>query len=222
MARGGGGGGRGGGGRGGRGHSRAGVHSRSNSVESSPLEAVIAFAVIFMIAILIEIVNYSEGEIYSETKLETFCQQQYDAAFSDMDTYEDNLLLTIVVYEDRYDYSYMTWVGDHINDETFEYLQGEGTELDDILARSIKSDYTHTLASDLSFAIRNLAEQIDEATEYGSYTCTEGHKENPSGLRNLSDMDLNETLLNGTIDDFREQTGIPLVLVVEDAGDIFG
>lgn len=35
-------------------------------------------------------------------------------------------------------------------------------------------------------------------------------------------MTLNEQLLNDTIDYFREQTGIPLVLVVEDASDIFG
>lgn len=217
MARGGGGGGRGGGGRGGR--------ARGGSGYSRPmtkLEAVVFFPVLILLLLSNWYTETFGPESYDEQKLETFCQQQYDAAFRDTQTYEDNVLLTIVVYEDRSDYSYMTWVGDHINDETFAYLRGDGTRLDRILENSIQLDYTNTLASDLSHALRELAAQIDEATEYGSYTCTEGHSENPSGFKNLSEMDLNETLIGSTIGELREQTGIPFVLVVEDAKDIFG
>lgn len=218
MARGGGGGGRGGGGgfRGGS-HGRSGGYSRPMTT----VEKILFVPLMILIFIITYIGEYSDNSRYSETKLEAFCESQYHEAFQHTDSYEDNLLLTFVIYEDRYDYSYMTWVGDHINDETFAYLRGEGTALDDILGRNIGDGYTHTLASDLSFAIRDLADQIDEATEYGSYTCSEGHSENPSGLRNRAAMALNEQLLNDAIDYFREQTGIPLVLVVEDASDIF-
>lgn len=155
MARGGGGGGRGGGG-----GFRGGSHGRSGSYgrPMTKMEAMIAIP-LFLILFLLHASPVSNGpETYSETKLEAFCQQQYHEAFQNTDAYEDNLLLTFVIYEDRYDYSYMTWVGDHINDDTFEYLRGEGTALDDILARNIGDGYTHTLASDLSYAIRNLAD----------------------------------------------------------------
>lgn len=217
MARGGGGGGRGGGGRGGR-AGRSGGYSRP----MTKLEAVVFFPVLILLLLSSWYTENFGPESYDEHRLETFCQQQYDAAFRDTQTYDDNVLLTIVVYSDRSDYSYMTWVGDHINGETFTYLQGDGTRLDRILENSIQLDYTNTLASDLSHALRELATEIDEATEFGSYSCTEGHDENPSGFCNYSEMDLNETLIGATIADFREQTGIPLVLVVEDAKDIFG
>ena len=216
MARGGGGGGRGGG-RGGRAR-RSGGYSR-------PLTKldVMIFIPLFTIFFLWYASSEITGpEVYSESKLETFCQQQYDAAFSETESYEDNVLLTIVVYEDRSDYSYMAWVGDHIKEETFAYLRGDGSRLDRILESSIQFDYTHSLASDLSHALRELAEEIDRATEYGSYTCTEGHEDNPSCFLNYSQMELNEKLLSATIADLRERTGIPFVLVVEDAKDIFG
>ena len=116
----------------------------------------------------------------------------------------------------------MTWVGDHIGEEIIAYLQGEGTSLDDMLSRQLRSNYTHSLSRDLHSALRELADQIDSVTTHGSHTCTEGRSDSPTYLRNLSRMELNEELIEGALDYFRQETLIPIVLVIAESEEVFG
>lgn len=226
MARGGGGGGRGGG-RGGRGGHR---HSRGTTVPYVPTTRLggflvrnegILISVLLFVALLLHVGERSEAADM-ERRLSDFASAQYNHAFSETDAYEDNLLLLLVVHEDRSDFSYMTWVGDHIGEETFAYLQGEGTWLDDMLSRQFQSNYTHSLSGDLHSALRELADQIDSVTTHGSHTCTEGRSDSPTYLRNLSRMELNEELIEGALDYFRQETLIPIVLVIAEADEVFG
>ena len=137
MARGGGGGGRGGGG-GGRSFSGARYRSASQNDQTTPMNKFVDF--IFTTVIIILVLSISSGNSrasYDETKLSDFASNHYEASFGNTESYEDNLLLAFVVYEDCEQFSYMTWVGDHIGPDAFQYLQGEGTWLDIMLSRQV-------------------------------------------------------------------------------------
>ena len=128
MARGGGGG--RGGGRGGRSFSHTRHHGTSRSTPATPGERFLEFLISIFIVLMALMVRAGDSDaLNDESQLSDFASKQYQQAFGETQSYEDNLLLTFVVYEDRSQYAYMTWVGDHIGDEAFEYLQGDGTWL---------------------------------------------------------------------------------------------
>ena len=221
MARGGGGAGRGGGGA--RGGFRKTINGNGKSwAQKTPGERVLGvlFFGFFLVASLFMSIDESRA-VAEEERLADFASARYELHFGDTACHEDNLLLAFVVYEDCEQFSYMTWVGDHINDATFDQLRGEGTWLDDLLTRQVELDYRDTLSEDLSGAIRAMAEQIQSEAPAGSYTCSEDHSESPTGLHDLTELDLNRELIEASLEYFRETTGIPMVLVVEDATDLY-
>ena len=78
------------------------------------------------------------------------------------------------------------------------------------------------LSGDLHRAIRDLADQIDSVTEYGSHTCTEDHTDSPTYVRNLSGLELNEELITEALTYFRQETLIPVVVVIAESTEVFG
>ena len=219
MARGGGGGGRGGGG---RSFSGARYRSASQNEQTTPTNKFVDF--IFTMVIIILVLSISSGNSrasYDETKLSDFASSQYEAFFGNTESYEDNLLLAFVVFDDCEQFSYMTWVGDHIGPDAFQYLKGEGTWLDAMLSRQVGADYRNTLSADLDRAVRELAQKLGEDDPVGSLSCGEDSSDSPTALRNRSELDLNAKLIEEALRYFRETTGIPIVLVIEDATDIF-
>lgn len=223
MARGGGGGGRGG--RGGRGSSGSGVEISLFTlfVSMKPVQRIISVCVAGLLMLLSAFMRTQDSAgARDEGPLENFASAQYEQAFRYSAAYEDNLLLAFVVYEDCSDFSYMTWVGDHVCDEAYKNLRGEGTWLDAMLERRIAADYTYSLSADLCGAIGELAEQINTDSGPDPLTCAEDHTDSSTYVLNMSRINLNRDELNEALADFRRKTQLPIVLVVEDAGDIFG
>lgn len=164
--------------------------------------------------------NYNSGSIvYDEGRLEDYASARYDDAFSRYDAYEDDLLLCFVVWEDRSDFSYLTWVGDHISNEAYAMLGGNDTELGLILERYVQYGYSDTLTDDLCRALNALAAELEDLD---IYTCGEDHSGTPSSFKNRSDLWIDEYLIEEAIDDFTERTGIPFALVIAEAEDVFG
>ena len=221
MARGGGGGGRGGGGRG-RSFSSARYRSASHKEETTPTNKFVDFIFTAVFIILVLLISSGNSRAsYDETQLSDFASGQYEEFFGNTESYEDNLLLAFVVYEDCERFSYMTWVGDHIGPDAFQFLQGEGTWLDAMLSRQVGTYYRDTLSADLDRAVRELAEKLGEVDPMGSLSCGEDSSDSPTALRNRSDLELNTKLIEDALRYFRETTGIPIVLVVEDGRDLF-
>ena len=66
-----------------------------------------------------------------------------------------------------------------------------------------------------------LAEGICAASPEGSYTCSEDHAASGSWLVNNSNISLHESRMNNALAAFTGATGIPIVLVIVEAEDIF-
>lgn len=231
MARGGGGGGRGGGFRGGgfRGVSRGGGHAVHHHYrpggphrqEEGCLGSVLFLPIVLFLLLITLTGNTTTGS-YNDQDIEDYASTQYNKAFLGTESYEDNLLLTFVVWDDRSDYSYIAWVGDHIKNQTYNLLGGNSTVLGLTLDRYVQYGYEDTLSDDLSRAVTALAGEIAQASPDGSYLCQEDRSLTQSGLVNNSELVLDEAILTEALYAFTEQTGIPIVLVVEDAEDVFG
>lgn len=214
MARGGRGGGRSGGGFRSSG-SRGGYHGRGSS---NPIAAILSI----ILLVIAEIIPSCGGNsaVYSESKLEAAASAQYESSFRQTDAPEDGLLLYFVEYDDDQEFYYIAWVGDHIRDESYDLLGDNSTQLGQILLQEVDALYTFSLSEDLTTSVTRLGEALQQIP--GSHhTCDDDRSGCPSGLINLSDQDLDGTAIHQAILAFTEATGIPLVLVVEDAEDIF-
>lgn len=228
MARAGGGGGRVGGGFRGGGFRASGIaahrHSHRNTPQFSARTSqlrLLFLPIWLLILILVQCSNMPQRVSYDESRFEAFASRQYDQVFSDSAAYEDNLLLALLVYEDHRDFSYMTWVGDHICGETFGLLGGNETLLGQTLENEIGYGYGSSLSTDLEHTLDALADGITALSPEGSHTCTEDHSGTDSYLVNNSALALHSSRLNNALADFTQRTGIPIVLIVEDAVDIF-
>lgn len=160
---------------------------------------------------------------YSEEAFQDYADQQYAAEFGTSSAYEDNLLLVFLTTEDRQGYAYIAWVGDHIDPQVNMLFGAEGTALGTAMNASINTaNYKYSLDSNLSQVVVRMQQQIENLGLEDSYTCDETHAQVDSHLTNRTDLALTPETVNTALKDFTEATGIPLVIVVDEAEEIFG
>ena len=164
-----------------------------------------------------------EGIVYDEYALQDYADEQYQIAFGDADAYEDNLLLVFLIDEESYyDFYYIAWVGDHIQDDIYSMLGGSGSELDDALLSYVnETSYKYSLDSDLAAVVKALSDEITALGLDSSYTCEEEHIQAASRLTNYTDLPMTEDTVISALAAFTEATGIPMVIVVDYATEVF-
>ena len=164
---------------------------------------------------------FSDG--YDEEKFQDFANSQYEAEFGSSSAYEDNLLITVLVNEDYYDYYYIAWVGDHIDYEINCLMGNNDTVLGQTMENSISSSsYKYSLDSDLANVMKVMTGHIQNLKLDSSFTCSERRGGIRSHVTNHANIELTESTINGALEEFTDTTGIPVVIVVEDMKDVFG
>ena len=164
---------------------------------------------------------FSDG--YDEEKFQDFANSQYESEFGRASAYEDNLLITVLVDEDYYNYYYIAWVGDHIDYEINSLLGNNYTTLGQLMKNNIsETSYKYSLDTDLARVMQDLTVAVQSLGLEDSFTCSENHAQVKSHLTNRSQIDLTESTVNEALTDFTDATGIPVVVVVEDMDDVFG
>ena len=168
-------------------------------------------------------ITEENGTSYNEEALQDFADEQYAAEFGRSTAYEDNLLLVFLTDEDYYDFYYIAWVGDHIATDINYMFGNENTELGQAMSASInETSYKYSLDSNLAQVMETMTKEISTLGLNSSYKCEENHAQVQSHLTNKTEIELTEETVNAALEDFTEQTGIPAVIVVEDADDVFG
>lgn len=187
-----------------------------------PIIALIVIAIL-MIAILISLVG-SIGQktvAYSESAFESYLYQVYDEEFSGKAGYEDKIVLAVLTYDDHVEYRYMAMVGDHLPNSVFTKMRGDSYSA---LTRAMNnnmegsSGYENKLARNLEGVISDLTNSIGAVT----FTCSEMHITGASRLRNDSALSIDETMVNTALTAFTETTGVEMVVVVDEAAEVFG
>ena len=164
---------------------------------------------------------FSDG--YDEEKFQDFANSQYEAEFGRSSAYEDNLLITVLVNEDYYNYYYIAWVGDHIDYEINCLMGNNDTALGQAMESSISStSYKYSLDSDLAHVMQTMTRNVQALKLESSFNCSENHGAVRSHVTNHANIELTESTINGALEEFTDATGIPVVIVVEDMTDVFG
>lgn len=158
---------------------------------------------------------------YDEQAFQAYADAQYAEIFADT-AYEDNILLVVLTAEDRYDYKYIAWVGDHVDMEVSALLGDDYTYLGQALDHHISdTDYTYSLDSDLARVLKNLAQKIEGLGLGDNLTCQEDTSDAPSKLYNYTQLPMTESTLNAALEQFTEQTGLPMCIVVAEMDAVF-
>lgn len=166
-------------------------------------------------------VEYDSAD-YDEDAFQDFADEMYEDEFGDSTAYEDNILLVVLTDDNYYDYYYIAWVGDHIATDINYMFGAEETELGEAMSDAInEASYKYSLDSNLAQVIETMEENIAELGLDSSFKCQEEHVQVESHLTNKTGIDLTEETVNDALESFTETTGIPIVIVVQDADDVF-
>jgi len=160
---------------------------------------------------------------YDENTFQDYADAQYRAEFGNSTAYEDNLLLVVLVDEDYYDYHYIAWVGDHIHSDINKLFGNEQTEFGRAMNSNVNvNSYKYSLDTNLAHVVEQMTKTIEQKNLTSSFKCSENHIQVDSHLTNKTDLAITEDTVNMALDEFTETTGIPIVVVVDDAEDVFG
>ncbi len=167
---------------------------------------------------------FSQGGVitYNEEEFQDYADAQYAAEFGNTTAYEDNILIVFLTDDEYYDYCYIAWVGDHILTDINLMFGNDQTTLGRSIAASVNaSNYKYSLDSNLAQVVDQMKNSIvDKGID--SFTCMENHNQVESHLTNKTEMDLTESTINTALQSFTDETGISMVVVVENMEDVFG
>lgn len=160
---------------------------------------------------------------YDEEVFQDFAYDQYFEQFADSTATEDNLLIVFLTTEEHYDFYYIAMVGDHIAKDINYLLGNNNTALGQAMNSCInETNYKYSLDSNLADVMQTMTETVTALALENSYDCSEDHLQVASRLVNNTDIPMTDSTVNHALEAFTDATGIPVVILVEDAQDVFG
>jgi len=164
------------------------------------------------------------GEIYyDENVYRDYADTQYAEYFGELDDYEDGLVIVFAVEDvEYYDYAYISWMGDNIDFEINEMFGARGTQFGNAVASSAinSGSYKYALDSGIASVMRKMEQHVTALNLKNNLTCKHDYSDFNSRLVNKTEMDITPNTVNSALTSFTEATGIPVIVVVEDAEEI--
>lgn len=163
------------------------------------------------------------GEIvYDETKFQDYAMAQWDKHFTDTKSYEDNVLLSFLTFEDYNQYYCIAFVGDNVKSSINRMFGNERSEFGRAVTGSIGENYKYSLDSNIAMAVDEMTEHVVDLDLKSPFNEESGGTPVKSKMTNYTALDLNEKTVNISLERFTEETGIPAVVVVDTAENVFG
>lgn len=171
--------------------------------------------------------NVAKGGIvsYNEQKFQEYAYNEYLEHFDQREaTFDNNILISVLINEDR-DYGYfIAMMGDNINSRIVTEFRAEsGYTFGRAMNNYVQKYYGYSLHNDLSSVVDTLTSSVTALNLPSSFDRDMGAA-NPASSRvvNDSDLDLNYSTTEYSLEAFTDATDIPVVLVIEDMEDVFG
>ena len=191
-----------------------------------PIILILFFAVFLVMSIVDTVDVVSQGGIiqYDETTFQDYTQSAYYSNFTDVKTQEDGILVVVLAYEDYQEVAYIAWPGDNIkNNINNAFSTGSyfGSYFDSTVNRD---NYKYSISKDLSKIIDYMSDRVVSYGNGSSFIVDHDMTNAPkSAAINKSKLvDLNEETISVSLERFTEATGIPIILLVDDAEAVFG
>lgn len=170
-----------------------------------------------------EVIDW-EGVQYDEATFQDYANTRYEEEFSASNAYEDNLLIVFLTNESADGYYTIAWVGDNIRSEINYMFGNEDTEFGEAMISSINdSYYAYSLDSNLASMMEIMTKEVvalNLDTSFKSESNNNGAVE--SHVTNYTDFDVTEATVNTSLQKFTEETGIPVVIVIDSMESVFG
>ena len=187
---------------------------------------VILFALLFLGIYLystVTIIANGGQVVYDEEKFQDYAMSEYSKHFTDDTTHEDNVLITVLTSEDNSQYYCIAIVGDNLNYRVNEMFGGEGTEFARAIKGSVAENYKYSLDSNLALAMNKMTNNITNLGLDSSFQIdNDMSSKTDSKLVNYTSLTMTEKTVNDSLKSFTEETGIPAIIVVEAAENVFG
>lgn len=182
---------------------------------------VVLFLIVFGLSMCQNGLDVNINGSYNEETFQDYADDQYAKYFSNGSAYEDNLLIVVLTTENNSDFYYMAWVGDHIATPINHLMGNNATALGNAMNACInESNYKYSLDSNLAEVIDTMTDAVTDLGLEKPFTCKESQSLQAT-FANDSQLPMTDSTVQASLDRFVENTGIPVVLVVEDAEDIF-
>lgn len=161
--------------------------------------------------------------VYDEETFQDYANANYYNHFSDSKTEEDGLMVIILTYDDDQELAYVAWIGDNVNNSVHD-LFGVDDEFGAYLERTVNIDnYKYSLSKDLSKVMDHMAQEVSYLGLDSAFIVQHDMSGAPSSaLINRSDLDMNKDTVEDSLDRFTQSTGIPAVILVDKAENVFG
>lgn len=162
--------------------------------------------------------------VYDEETFQDYVNAHYYREFENSTSIEANMMFFILTSE-NYDGFYMiAWGGDDIRYEVRDMFGNEDTEFGKTALDTINTEmYKYSLDTDIAALAIKMADMV-AAMDYSSNLNEEKTPSSgvASHLVNASNVKLTEETVNEGLEYFEDKTDIPLVVVVDEAEEVFG
>lgn len=187
----------------------------------------IIFTALFFLMPQNTVIDFTNGitiqeDMYDEATMQDYANDKYMQYFGSSSAVENNILLVFLTNESCDGYYTIAWVGDNINDE-INNMFGEYTEYGESLYNNIDEYFAYSFDSDLADVVNNMTDHITQLGLDSSFYW-ESDRTNlaDSKFINMTSMDLTTEIVHKALTDFTDKTGIPMVIVVDSAEEVFG
>ena len=152
---------------------------------------------------------------YDFEKMSDYCYEEYADLFG---ASEDCILIVFVTNETSDKYEHESLMGTNLPTSTQNKWKSNYTG---VMSNKIDALYKNSLFSDLTMVIKTMK---DILLTSGNYPIdTEGRVDGvDSAFVNKTELKMSEDSIKTALEEFTEETGIPLAVVVDDAEDVFG
>ena len=188
----------------------------------APIIAIL-FALLFLGIYLystITIIANGGQVVYDDDKLETYATSEYKKYFQES---EDGILITVLTSEDNSQYCCTAVRGENLNYKVFNMFGSDDTEFVYAITSSISEDYEYSLDFNLAEAMDKMKNSVnslglDSSYQDGIYVSSKAD----SRLVNYTSLTMKDKVVNDSLKSFTDSTGIPTIIVVETAENVFG
>ena len=151
--------------------------------------------------------------------------EQYDKYIEKIGNpaYEDYLFITFLTYEDNYEYNYLGLVGRNVKSNIMRMMGNNNTELGYAIKSSVPQNYKNSLDASIVMAMDTLSQYVTYVNGDASpYNEESGGEHMSSKMINYSPLNMDEKSVNSALGRFTEETGLPVIVLVDTAENVFG
>ncbi len=188
----------------------------------APVIVIFMAAVFLFVSIGGMVSDISSGGSYQwdERALQTYAGQEYDAIYTDAETYEDNIMILFLAdAESDYTYAYIGWTGDNISTRVDDMFGNEYTELGRAFESSMPEMFENSLSKNLRSVVQRMQTAVLGVSDRFEYNPT-AEAQAPQFV-NHSTFNISKDTVQNALNEFYEKTGVSMSLVAADMSDVF-